>query len=156
MEEDKLRQELLNYLGHVHAHAPLSKAVANFPIEMINKKPEGVPYTFFGLLEHIRTSQKDMIDFIVNPEYKEPNWPKDFWPDPDFKATLEMWEESVNNYEKDLEDFKSIIEDSKTDLFAKIPHGTGQTIFKEALQIIDHAAYHIGEFVLMRRVIGIW
>lgn len=157
MQNDKLlRKELISYVEHPHTHMTFADAVKNFPEKLMNEKPHGLPYTFWQLLEHIRISQIDMIDFLQNANYKELSWPKDYWPDGDQKATAKMWNDAVKQYEKDIEKLKKIIEDPKTDLHAPIPHGQGQTIFREVLQIIDHASYHMGQFIVMRRLIGEW
>jgi len=154
--ENKLRQELIHYLERPHTHAVLADAVKDFPDKLMNEKPLNIPYSFWQMLEHIRISQWDMIDFIRNPNYKEIEWPKDYWPDDNEKATAKMWNDAVKKFEQDLADLKKIIEDPKTDLFAPIPHGSGQTIFREALQIIDHASYHMGQLIVMRRMVGEW
>ncbi len=154
--DEQLRKELLNYLEHPHTHATFVQIIKDFPVERINEKPVGLPYSFWQLLEHIRVSQWDMVDFLQNRDYKELEWPKDYWPGDSEKADGKMWNECVKKYEQDIETLKKIIEDPKTDLFAKIPHGTGQTIFKEVLQIIDHASYHLGQFIVLRRLAGEW
>lgn len=97
-----------------------------------------------------------MIDFIRNPEYKELEWPKDYWPSSEIKATKAMWDNSISRINSDLQDLIEILKNPSIDLFAPIPHGTGQTIFKEVLQIIDHSAYHLGEVILMRRSLNAW
>jgi hypothetical protein len=158
MENDQTiaRKALLDYLERPRAHVSLKEAAADMSEHLINKTLEGVPYSCWGLLEHIRTSQRDMVDFMENPEYKEMKWPDDFWPDPKTKATKAMWDGSVAAYEKDLAHLKDVVKDPKTDLFARIPWGEGQTVFREVMQIIDHAAYHTGELVLARRMMGSW
>lgn len=154
MKLNKLQMELANYLLQGHAHAPLQAAVKDFPEKLMNKKAAGLPYTAWQLLEHIRISQWDMIDFCVNKNYKELEWPKDYWPKKN--ANKKMWAASLKQYQKDLAVMVKLVKNPKTDLFAKIPWGSGQTIFKEALQIIDHNAYHTGEIILLRRVFGAW
>lgn len=154
--DDSLRKELLGYFEKPHTHGSLRTYTKDFPEKLINEKPGGLPYSFWQMLEHIRISQFDMVDFIRNPNYKELQWPKDYWPPDSEKADGKMWNESIRKFEEDLEDLRKMIEDPKTDLFAPIPHGTGQTIFKEAIQIIDHASYHIGELLIMRRIAGDW
>jgi hypothetical protein len=154
MTDQKLRKELAEYLKHGHAHPPLSDAVMNFPSELINKHMEGLPYTAWQLLEHIRISQWDMIDFSKNPKYKELDWPKDYWPE--IKGTKQSWNKSFEKYKKDLEIMVKLIENPKRDLFSPIPWGNGQTIMKEALQIIDHTSNHAGQLVMLRRIFGIW
>ncbi len=154
--DEAVRKELLNYIEKPHTHGTFIQLLKDFPEKLINEKPAGLPYSFWQMLEHIRISQYDMLDFLRNPNYKEMQWPKDYWPGNDQKATMKMWNDCIKKYEDDIEAFKKIIEDPKTDLFALIPHGTGQTIFKEVIQIIDHASYHLGEFLVMRRLAGEW
>jgi len=149
-----LRDALINYLNNPHTHASLIEAVKNLPEKYYNEKPAGLAYSFWDQLEHIRISQWDMLDFMLNPNYKEMSWPKDYWPVE--KATKQKWDESLRKFEEDYENLKTIIQDSTTDFFKKIPHGSGQTIFREVLQIIDHNSYHIGQFVMMRKLIGEW
>ena len=97
-----------------------------------------------------------MLDFMVNPNYKEIQWPEDYWPKAGEKATKRMWDESVRKFEQDFESLKKIVMDADHNFFSKIPHGTGQTIFREIMQIIDHNSYHIGQFVMMIKLIGEW
>ncbi|MCI0449909.1 MAG: DinB family protein [Chlorobi bacterium] len=153
---NRLREQLLGYIDQPHTHGSLMDAVKGLPEKYINEKPEGLPYSFWGMLEHIRLSQFDMIDFMQNPAYKELEWPKDYWPDESEKATRKMWDEAISMFQKDTETLKKIINDPEVDLFAKIPHGSGQTIFREVMQIIDHNSYHIGQLIVMRRMIGEW
>ncbi len=154
--EQKIRARLLVYLNQAHTHAPFAKIAAHFPLAYMNKKLVKLPYTPWMLLEHIRIAQHDMVDFIKNPKYKNLVWPKDYWPSPKQKATQKMWLASVTEYERDLKILKTIIKNPKNDLLTPIKWGTGQTIFQEVLQIIDHASYHIGEFVVLQRMMGIW
>jgi len=149
-----LRSALVDYLNNPHTHASLIDAVKNLPEKHYNDKPAGLAYSFWDQLEHIRICQWDMLDFMTNSGYKEMSWPKDYWPSD--KATVQKWNESLRKFEEDHENLKKIVQDSSLDLFAKIPHGSGQTIFREVLQIIDHNSYHIGQFVMMRKLIGEW
>ncbi len=157
METDQqLRKQLLDYLQGQHAHALLEDATKGFPIKLINEKPVNVPYSFWALLEHIRITQNDIVDFVQNPKYKYKDWPKDYWPTPNKLANKKTWDKSIKSFQKDFQTLIKIIKNPKTNLLAKIPHGEGQTIFREAMLVIDHNAYHIGEFVLMRRTMGEW
>src|SRR5579863_2947119 len=151
-----MRRQLLNYIQDRHAHASFDEAIKAFPVKLINAKPEKIPYTFWALLEHIRISQNDILDFIQNPDYQDKDWPKDYWPSKKAKANKKIWDKTIAGYKKDLKALEKMFGNPKTDLLAKIPHGQGQTIFREALLVIDHNAYHIGEFILMRRALNIW
>jgi hypothetical protein len=153
---DPIRKEFNVYLKDDFTHISLENAAKGFPVKFINAIIPGVPYTPWALLEHIRLTQKDMLDFIGNPKYKVREWPKGYWPAPSKKATASDWKKTLDLYRKDSKDFQKIIADAKNDLNLPIANGDGQTIAKEVLQVIDHASYHTGELVLMRRVLGIW
>lgn len=152
----ELKKALLDYLESPRTHAPFEAAVKDFPVALINKKLPGVPYTPWMLVEHIRRSQHDMVDFIRNKDYEGMEWPKDYWPDIKEKADKRMWAASATAFKKDAATLRAILKKPRTDLFAKIPWGEGQTVFREVMQIIDHNAYHIGELVLLRRAMGDW
>lgn len=154
--QQQLRQQLLNYLSARHAHAGFGDAISGLPVRLINQKLPNVPYSFWQLLEHMRITQNDIVDFIRNPGYKYKPWPKDYWPDGKQKADGKMWVKAVAQYKKDFADLNKIVSNPKTDLLAKIPHGEGQTILREVMLTIDHNAYHIGEFILLRRALKIW
>jgi uncharacterized damage-inducible protein DinB len=153
---NELRHGLIDFIDRPYTHASLKEVLENFPEKLINEKPSGVPYTFWQLVEHIRISQFDMIDFMTNSNYKEMEWPKDYWPDASLKATVNMWNEAIAQFYRDLDKMKKIIEDPAIDLLTPIPHGTGQTILREVLQVIDHNGYHLGQLVVMMRAVGAW
>lgn len=155
-DQEYIRSELVFHLTKGHAHMPFVEAVADFPEEHINTKFTGGDYTFWHVLEHIRRTQEDILKFIVNDNYKEPEWPQDYWPAKDEKARMSDWEETVEKFAKDQEALVKIIEDPKTDLYTKFPHGTGQTVFREIWVIVDHNGYHLGEFAIMRQVFNAW
>lgn len=156
MEDTALREQLVQNLLIGHAHMPFTEAVSNFPKDSINTIPTHVDYSFWHLLEHIRISQHDILDFIKNPQYKEIEWPKDYWPDKSTIATMTDWNRTINKFKEDQEELVKIIKTKKTNLYSKIPHGQGQTILREILLVIDHNAYHIGEFSILRQVMQLW
>ena len=149
-EQIQLREHLIELLDGKSAHIDLESALKNFPVERINDKPSGSPHSAWQLLEHIRIAQWDILDFSTNPDYKEMKWPDDYWPKDE--GTAEAWESSVKQTLDDLQKMRDLVSDEKTDLFAKIPHGSGQTILREALLVADHNAYHLGQIVLLRRM----
>ncbi len=155
-EEKYIRSELVFHLTQGHAHMSFVDAVVDFPEEHYNTKFTNGDYTFWHLLEHIRRTQEDILDFSVNKDYKERSWPHDYWPEKDARATQTDWERTVQEFLRDQEALKKHIEDPKTDLYQKFPHGTGQTLFREIWVIVDHNAYHIGEFAIMRQVLNAW
>ncbi len=155
-KDKALREQLLALLQGGHAHMPFDETVKDFPRGKINTLfPNGI-YSAWGLLEHIRRTQNDILEFIVSPKYKEKEWPKDYWPERTKKATQKDWENTIKQYKIDLKKLCSIIAKQKTNLYEKIPHGDGQTILREMLLVADHTSYHLGEFAIMRQVRKTW
>jgi hypothetical protein len=148
MDKDTaLREHLLELLNGESAHISLESVLSDFPIENINMRI-GDSHTAWQLLEHIRLAQWDILDFSVNPEYKEMTFPDDYWPKED--GTPETWKRSVTQTLHDLQTMRDLVANENTDLYAKIPHGTGQTILREAMLVADHNAYHLGQLVMLR------
>jgi hypothetical protein len=157
MNQDKLLQEhLLNLLKGGNAHMTLIEAVKNFPASKMNVIFPNGEYSSWHLLEHIRRTQSDILNFIINPNYKELKWPKDYWPQRQEKATQKDWDKTLKLFDKDIKTLEKITSDPKTDLYAKIKWGDGQTILREILLVADHNAYHIGEFAIMRQILKSW
>lgn len=157
MNQDKiLREHLLSLFKGGNAHMTLDDAVKNYPVSGINDIFPNGEYSSWHLLEHIRRTQKDILNFIVNPNYKELNWPKDYWPERNKKATQKDWKQTIELFEKDTKALEKIVSNPKTNLYAKIPWGEGQTILREILLVADHNAYHIGEFAIIRQVMDTW
>ena len=152
---DIIRKELLNLLYGRNAHATFEKAVANFPMEYINSKVEGIDHSPWQLVEHMRLAQWDILDFILNPNYKEREFPTDYWPK-EKTATPEMWNETINKFQNDFEEFIKIVNNPDTDFFAPIPYAKDYTIYREILLLADHNSYHTGQLIVMRKVLGIW
>ena len=115
-----------------------------------------MPYTFWHLLEHIRIAQWDILDFIRNPDYEERAWPEGYWPAPDAEADLQQWNQTIAAIRADMAELQAMVQDPTTDLYADLPHAPGYTILREMLLVADHNAYHIGEFGILRQVIGAW
>lgn len=157
MPNDKaLRQHVVKLLKGGEAHVNFDHAVKDFPVELRGKAPKGAEHSAWELLEHLRIAQWDILDFSRNPEYKAREWPKEYWPGRAAPPDAKAWDESVHAFRADLKAMCELVEDEKTDLFAKIPHGDGQTILREALVVADHNGYHLGEMVFLRRVLGVW
>jgi hypothetical protein len=151
-----LREHLLTLLKGGNAYMPFSEAVADFPVKYMNTVFPNGTYSPWALLEHIRITQWDILDFIRNPQYEELTWPADYWPPKERKAVKKDWEKTIDQFQKDSIELQKIVKNPKTDLYAKIPHGTGQTILREILLVADHNAYHTGEFTIMRQVMKTW
>jgi len=153
---DPVREQLVAVLRGGNAHATLDQAVEDFPTKLRGVKPEGAPHSPWQLLEHMRIAQWDILEFSRNPKHVSPAWPEGYWPKTEKPPTADAWTKSVASFKKDLKAMQKLVEDPKTDLYARLPHGTGQSILREALLVADHNAYHIGQLVLLRRLLGAW
>lgn len=158
MDNDlNLRNHVLALLQARGAHMDFDDAVADFPPELINAFPPQAPYTPWHLVEHIRISQWDILEYIRNPQHVSPSWPEGYWPDRSAQADAADWERSIQSFHSDLQAIQEMVADAKVDLFAPIPHGYGgHTILREALLVADHNAYHVGELAILRQVMGAW
>lgn len=156
MSKDKvLREQVIRSLNG-DAHMSFAEAVKDFPAKHYNTFPPHVDYTFWHVLEHIRITQWDILDYATNPKYQELfEWPKDYWPTKNAKATKKEWDKTIAGIEKDLKAMKKLVENLETDLHTKIPWGKAP-IVREVLLVIDHNAYHLGEFAILRQVVGAW
>jgi uncharacterized damage-inducible protein DinB len=153
---DPLRQQLVRLLEKSEAHASTEEAVAGLAPNLQGKRPAGLPHSPWELLEHIRITQHDILDFCVNPNYKELSWPTDYWPPSPTPPKPDAWENSVKQLRADLAALCALAEDPAVDLFARIPHGDGQTYLRELLVVADHNSYHVGQLILVRRLLGAW
>ena len=155
-ESDALRQHLLDLLRGRNAHADFDTVVADFPSRMRGVKPPGAPHTAWQLLEHMRIAQSDILEFSRDAKHKSPAWPEGYWPKTEAPPSAASWNNSLRSFRADLKAMAKLLADKKTDLFAQIPHGTGQTILREVLLVADHNSYHLGQLVLLRRLLGAW
>jgi hypothetical protein len=157
MKNDKaLRSHVLELMKGGHAHADLDSALANFPPNLRGKKPKGAEHTAWQLLEHIRLGQWDILEFSRNAKHVSPKWPEGYWPKTEAPPSAAAWNTSIRKVRADQKALEKLVGSEKSDLFAPIPHGTGQTLLREALLVADHNAYHIGQLVLLRRLLGAW
>ncbi len=154
MDKDKLlREHLLYVLRGGGAHVDFESVVADFHVEMINKKVESIPYTAWQLVEHMRLAQWDILEFSRAAAHVSPPWPAGYWPADGEEADEAAWQKSLALFRADLKALESLVEDSSIDLFAPIPHGEGQTLLREALLVADHNAYHLGALVMLKRLL---
>jgi uncharacterized damage-inducible protein DinB len=154
--DDGLRKQLAAMLRKSEAHAGFEKAVKDFPEAQRGVRPSGSPHSAWELLEHIRIAQHDILEFSLSADYKEKKWPEEYWPKSPAPASDAEWKKSVTAVIADREAFIKLLEDPGRDLNAAFAWGDGQTLLREALLIIDHNAYHVGEIVMIRRLLGIW
>ena len=154
--DQELRRQVVELLDSKHAHADLESAFADIPVKLRGQKAKGAPHTAWQLLEHIRIATWDILEFSRDAKHVSPKWPEGYWPKSDAPPTPAAWNKSLKQVREDLKAMKKLVESEKTDLFKPIPHGTGQTVIREALLIADHNAYHVGQLVLLRRLLGAW
>jgi DinB family protein len=153
---DQVREQLLVLLDGVGAHMPFDEAVADFPTDAINAFPPNVDYTPWHLLEHLRITQADILDYIVNRDYVGIDWPADYWPSTDAVATPDQFAETIDGFRRDRSALRDLVADPATDLLAVIPGTPGHTILREVRVVGDHNAYHIGEFAVLRQIMSTW
>jgi hypothetical protein len=155
MDQHKiLIDELVKLLEGGSAHAGFDEALENLPKELRGGKPDKLPYSIWQLVEHIRIAQWDMVEFSKHEKHKSPKWPDEYWVKESAPADEVAWEKSIKQINNDRDDFIKLLKSE--DIYQKIPHGDGQTILREALQIADHNAYHIAEIIIIRRLLGAW
>ncbi len=155
-KDTALRQHLVKLLKGGDAHADFDAAFKDFPVNLRGKRPQGAEHSGWELLEHLRIAQWDILEFSGNPQHTSPEFPSGYWPHTPAPPDDAAWEKSIRAYGKDLKALCDLVSDESTDLFAKIPHGDGQTLLREALVAADHNAYHLGQVVLLRRLLGAW
>lgn len=154
--DQAVRQHLLDVLKGGNAHVKFEEVVKDFPEGLRGKKHAGQPHTAWRLLEHMRIAQWDILEFSRNSKHVSPEFPEGYWPAGDAPPNAAAWEKSVNQFRADLKAVQDLVADPKTDLYARIPWGDGQTILREALLVADHNAYHLGELLMIRRLVGAW
>ncbi|RIJ41437.1 DinB family protein [Pontibacter oryzae] len=157
MDKDKdqqLREQLVNMMQTGQAFRPRQELLAGITLQEASEKVKDLPYTLWQLLEHMRFAQHDILNFCRNPDYKEPTWPDDYWPknaQPPSEGELQQTLQALTN---DLHAMVSLVQDTNNDLFTPIPHGDGQTLLREAMLMAEHSAYHLGEIIVLRRLLG--
>jgi hypothetical protein len=154
--ERELREQLVYLLKGGGAHVHFMDALEGFPAGKYGVFATGLPHTGWQLLEHARIAQWDILEFSSNPKHVSPDFPAGYWPKTPMPASEAAWKESVEAFQRDLTAMVKLVQNPRTDLFAKIPHGDGQTILREALLLADHNAYHLGQLVDLRRALGTW
>jgi len=151
-----LREHLVYLLKGGGAHVHFTDAIEGFPEAKRGGFIEGLPHTGWQLLEHVRIAQRDILEFSRDPRHVSPGFPEGYWPKTPVPPDESAWEKSVQAFQHDLQEMIKLVKNPRTDLYAKIAHGDGQTILREALVLADHNAYHLGQLVDLRRVLGAW
>jgi hypothetical protein len=153
-QHEILIKELIKLLEGGGAHATLKDALDNLPANLRGVKPNSLPYSIWQLAEHIRIAQWDMLEFSKDGGHKSPKWPDDYWPKESAPADDAAWEKTIEQINADRDEFIALLKSH--DIYEKIPHGDGQSILREALQMADHTSYHTSEIILLRRLLGAW
>jgi hypothetical protein len=151
-----LRKELDRLLSGKGAHADFDAAMAELPASLRGVRPEGAQHSAWEILEHLRIAQHDMLEFSRDVKYQSPSWPEEYWPKSPAPVKADDWDNSVKAFKRDLAAMRKLVSDAGAELFTPFAHGDGQTLLREALQMADHNAYHLGELVLLRRLLGAW
>jgi hypothetical protein len=154
--EAALRDHLSRILAWQDAHGTFEAAVDGVPPSHRGRAPQGLPYSPWQLLEHLRITQHDILDFCRNRDYVELHWPDDYWPVSTAPPSNSAWDESVRRFIEDRAAIQGLAADRSVDLLAAIPHGSGQTYLREILLVADHTSYHVGQLIVVRRLLGIW
>jgi hypothetical protein len=156
MDDAAIRQHLIDLLRSQNAHANFDAAVEDLDPALRGRSVPGCPYTAWQLVEHLRIAQWDILEFTRSSAHTSPEWPEGYWPPTDVPVDVDAWESSVAAFRADLAAMCELIRDPATDLLAPLPWGAGQTPFREAVLLADHNAYHVGQLILLRRLLGAW
>jgi len=156
MASDALRGQLSRLLEWEDAHRGFDAAVADIPADSRGRRPEGLPYSPWELVEHLRLAQRDILDFCRDPDYREPESMDEYWPGGAEPPSAVAWDDSVAGFRADRAALQALAADPGIDLAAEVPWGSGQTYLRELLLVADHGAYHVGQLIAVRRLLGIW
>ncbi|HYK88569.1 MAG TPA: DinB family protein [Acidobacteriota bacterium] len=156
MDDEMLRSNLLELLNGGIAYPPVRSALAGLKPENRSMRPAGAVHSVWEELEHMRIAQEDILRYTLNPKWKSPTWPVGYWPDPKEKPTIAKWAATKKRFFADLNELKSMVRNRRLDLTARIPHGEGRTYLRQVLLAADHNAYHTGQVILVRRLLGDW
>ncbi|MEK6478455.1 DinB family protein [Catalinimonas sp. 4WD22] len=154
-KDQQLREQLIQHLQGGQAFMPIKNIVKEISFDQLGIVPEGLPYSFYQLFYHIRLAQYDILEFSRNPDYNSPDWPEGYWPEEKAPADEQTWHQLVDAYFKERQQLYDIIANPDHDLFAPIPHGSGQTLLREAILVVEHSAYHTGQLLLILRLLGL-
>jgi hypothetical protein len=155
-DDAALRKHLVELLSGHNAHADFEQAIGGLPVKLRGARVPKLTFTPWRLLEHLRIAQWDILEFSRDAEHASPKWPDEYWPKDDAPPSAAAWTASVASFRKDLRAMVALVKNPKTNLFAPIKHGDGQTILREALLVADHNAYHLGELIMLRKLLGAW
>lgn len=147
-----IKKQILFLLRGGNTHIPIKRAIKNYPLKIINQKIPGAEYTPYQLLDHINRAQDDFLGFIYNPDHQSPEWPKELWTDKE-NASSNDWKKLVEEFFEGMDEMERLIKNKDIDIFAPIPHAPQYTIYREALMLASHTAYHLGQLMLLKKVL---
>jgi uncharacterized damage-inducible protein DinB len=157
---EALRKQLQALLDGGQAHATFDDAVKDLPAELRSAVPNNLPYSAWQIVEHIRIAQRDILDFSTNTNgtYKPRKWPDEYWPKNPAPPSAEAWEQSIHHLREDHKAFAKLLKTADDEsLVAPFAWGDGhQSLLREAFLVADHTAYHTGELIVLRRLLGAW
>lgn len=151
-----VREQLVQLLTGSNAHQPFEEAIKDLPVSLRGVKPDKLPYTIWQLVDHIRIAQWDILEYSRDPNHQSPPWPDGYWPKEVAPPDDAAWEQAIEQIRRDRDAFVDLLHDSNRDLYAPFAHGNGQNLLREALLIADHTAYHVGEIIIIRRLLDAW
>lgn len=153
---DTVKENLIEFIRGGNAHVRFENAVENLPPQLRTVVPPNLPYSIWQLVEHIRITQWDILEFCKHADHKSPQWPEGYWVENLNEVGDETWEQSLQQVRKDREEFIALLHNPNTDIFIPFNYGQGQTFIREAMLIADHTSYHTGEIIVLRRLLGAW
>jgi len=156
MMDKNFRGVLVNMLKEEQAHVSIENAIAGLPFELLGKTTHHLPYTIWQLIEHIRVTQWDIVEFSYNPDHESPSWPDEFWPKEKSPKDENQLKKSLHQIKHDRNKMVLLVEDPVNDLLKPFEYGDGQNLLREAILVVDHTAYHTGQIVVLRRLLGAW
>lgn len=148
-----LREQLLHAMRGDESHIEFAAAVKDFPANSYGAKPAGVPHSAWQLIEHMRIAQHDILEFSRNPKHKSPKFPEGYWPKTEAPPDAKAWQASIRSFENDARKMEELMQDEQQDLFKPLAHGDGQTLLREALVVAAHNSYHLGQLMLLKKML---
>ncbi|SMO32794.1 DinB family protein [Gracilimonas mengyeensis] len=149
----RTRNQLADQLEGGQAFIPVEDLVEEVEFDELGLRPAGLPYSFYEQFFHLRVAQFDILDFCRNPDYEAPAWPEEYWPVDFAPETEEDWEALKKSFFDERQEFIEYLLDQSNPLYKPIPHGDGQTLLREAMLILEHSAYHIGQLAIITRLL---
>jgi hypothetical protein len=153
---EALRHDIVTLLKGRGAHTEFEAACADLPPHLRGIKPHGAPHTAWQLIEHLRLAQSDILEFTRDPNHVSPKWPEGYWPPTEAPPGDADWDASIAAFCQDSDAMQALVSHPETDLTAPLAHGQSQSVLREALLAADHNAYHVGQLVMLRILLGAW